>query len=92
MIYELKPIYDGAKSFYNKATIEQIEDVEGYSIYTLTSYQTTVARVYTSRKKCEVYTIPTDTTLRHVKEFLNQQCLEATSKKQIMEDYGYENN
>ena len=71
--YELKPVYDGRKSFYGKAVVED----DGVSV-TLYSYKTPV---------CVIDTVGdlgkpmfclldkwdySDTTLRHVREFLRQ--------------------
>ena len=84
----LKPIYDSRKSFYNKATIT--EDANGKY---LTSYNTVVARItdknngYQIAPYAEIYGIYSQTTLRHIKEFLKQNGFKAESKAQIEKDY-----
>lgn len=71
--YELKPQYDGRKSFYGKAVVED----DGASI-TLYSYGTPVCTVDTVGDLGEPMFCLHDkwdysaTTLRHVKEFLRQ--------------------
>lgn len=79
-MFELKPQYDGHKSFYGKAYVERWSTENGMR-YTLKSYGTVVAQV-TPISACD--TVPdvfrvevgmeylSYTTLRHVKEFLAQ--------------------
>ena len=97
--YYLAPRHDSAKSFYCKALVE-IHST-GKTLY---SYGTKVAEVITREKvyeghnvtfkECEpsatVFNVQSQTTLRHVKEFLKQEGFVAKTKKQIVEDYGYE--
>lgn len=84
----LKPIYDSRKSFYNKATVT--EDENGRY---LTSYNTIVARItdknngYQITPYAEVFGTYSQTTLRHIKEFLKQNGFKAESKAQIEKDY-----
>jgi hypothetical protein len=84
----LKPIYDSRKSFYNKAMVT--EDAKGKY---LTSYNTVVARItdknngYSIPAYAEVYGTYSQTTLRHIKEFLQQNGFKAESKAQIEKDY-----
>jgi hypothetical protein len=84
----LKPIYDSRQSFYNKATVT--EDKNGKY---LTSYNTVVARItdknngYQIAPYAEVYGTYSQTTLRHIKEFLKQNGFKAESKSQIEKDY-----
>lgn len=88
MTTELKTIYDNRKSFYNKATVT--EDKNGKY---LTSYNTVVARItdknngYKIAPYAEVYGTYSQTTLRHIKEFLKQNGFKAESKAQIEKDY-----
>lgn len=77
---ELKPIFSDQKSFYNKAMIEKTST--GKKLY---SYNFFVAEV--NGKKATVYNLQSDSTLRHVKEFLKQEGFLADSKKQIKTDY-----
>ena len=84
----LEAIYDSRKSFYNKAVV--IENEKGKS---LMSYNTVVARIidknngYIIPAYAEVYGIYSQTTLRHIKEFLKQNGFKAESKTQIEKDY-----
>ena len=84
----LKPIYDSRKSFYNKATVT--EDKNGKY---LTSYNTVVARItdknngYKIPPYAEIYGTYSQTTLRHIKEFLKQNGFKAENKAQIEKDY-----
>lgn len=80
MEYELTPIYSREKSFYRKAIVE-IEDNKK----TLYSYNTKVAII--ENKKAVVLGIYSNTTLRHIKEFLKQDGFNAESKAQIEKDY-----
>ena len=77
---ELKPIFSDQKSFYNKAQIEKTDT--GKRLY---SYNLLVAEI--NGKKATVYNLQSDSTLRHVKEFLKQAGFLADNKKQIMQDY-----
>jgi len=79
--YELLPKYDGRKSFYRKAIVGQ--DEEG--IY-LISYETKVAVIKDG--KAIVYGFYSQTTMRHIKEFLKQFGFKVENSKQILEDYG----
>lgn len=81
MITELKPVYDLRKSFYGKA---RVEIGEGSLI--LWSYKTAVAEIRNGEAK--VFGTYSDTTLRHIKEFLSQNGFKVVSKKQILQDYG----
>lgn len=79
--YELMPQYDSRKSFYGKARVRNNDgDLE------LISYSTRVAVIYPD-KTASVYGTYSNTTLRHIKEFLKQNGLKAESKKQIEADY-----
>ena len=73
--------YDSRASFYNKARISD----DGNTLY---SYETKVMEIKDG-KPC--LTIGTDllsqTTLRHIKEFLKQKGFAAESKSQIIRDY-----
>ena len=87
-VYGLRPEYDSRKSFGGKANVE----IDGYGTETLYSYDTPVAR-YTKEGTVEL--LPkwdlSQTTLRHVKEFLRQHGLKADSLAQIKKDYLKEN-
>lgn len=86
--WELTPRYDSRQSFYGKALV--IETVEnGVTTYTLRSYSTDVARVkiYATSADVEVYGWYSQTTGRHIKDFLKQHGFRADNKAQILKDY-----
>lgn len=81
MAYELQTQHDSRKSFYGKA---RVEIINGKSV--LYSYNTKVAQI--ENGKPIVYGTYSQTTLRHIKEFLLQNGFKAENSKQIMKDYG----
>lgn len=76
---KLNPIYDTRASFYGKA------ETDGDKLY---SYNTLVAEIIDG--KPVVYNLQSQTTLRHVREWLKQNNFKADSKQQIIKDYGVE--
>jgi len=80
MTYNLTNRYDSKKSFYGKAKIENSNGKQ--SLY---SYGTKVAEIENGKPK--VYGTYSNTTLRHIKEFLLQNGFKAENSKQIMKDY-----
>ena len=78
--YFLEPRYDYAKSFYGKAVVK--EDEYSKRLY---SYETLVCEI--NEDEVYVYGTYSDTTLRHIKEFLKQNGFKAETKKQILKDY-----
>ncbi len=68
MLYELLPIHDSRKSFYNKAHVS----VNNYGESTLISYTTEVARINKEHKLERLWSGYSMTTQRHIKEFLLQ--------------------
>ena len=74
---------DSQKSFYGKA---KVREENGKQI--LTSYTTDVAEI--ENGKAKVFGLYSDTTTRHIKEFLKQNGFKAENSKQIMQDYGSE--
>ena len=76
----LEAIYDSRNSFYGKAKIE----LDGNQII-LYSYGTLVA--FIENDIAYITGDYTQTTLRHIKEFLLQNGFVAINKKQMMEDY-----
>jgi hypothetical protein len=82
MAYEIKlqPKYDSRKSFYGKAIIEREENK-----LILYSYGTKVAQIEDGKPTVFGYYSPT--TMRHIKEFLQQNGFKAESSKQILKDY-----
>ena len=69
--YELLPIYDSRKSFYNKATVE-----EERGIKKLYSYNTLVCTLSHNdiilNNNVDELLLFSNTSLRHIKEFLKQ--------------------
>lgn len=84
-LYELKPQFDSAKSFYHKANIYRND--KG-SIF-LMSYETIVAEIQdatitnTGEKQAIVYGWYSVTTARHINEFLQQNGFKKMSKKRM---------
>ena len=84
-LYELKPQYDSAKSFYHKANIYRND--KG-SIF-LMSYSTIVAEIKdqittdTGKRRAIVYGWYSMTTARHINEFLQQNGFNKMNKKEM---------
>ena len=84
-LYELKPQYDSAKSFYHKANVYRND--KG-SIF-LMSYETIVAEIKdeittdTGEKQAIVYGWYSMTTSRHINEFLQQYGFSKMNKKEM---------
>lgn len=80
----LKPIYENVKSYYNKAVVETDFDGENmhYNLYSYGTLVLSIKRVeyaddsisYTYRfnQNVDVEKLFSNTTLRHIKEFINQ--------------------
>ncbi len=81
-VRDLNPKYDSRKSFYNKASIDEQDGV-----YTLYSYGTKVAEIRANKVTLFPAWDYSQTTLRHVKEFLKQFGFEASSISQMRKDY-----
>ena len=83
MLFELTPKFDSRKSFYGKAKISFEGDRR-----LLLSYGTPVAFIEPDRPPVMLDGWDsTQTTLRHVKEFLKQNDLKAESLEQMRMDY-----
>ena len=83
MLFELTPKFDSRKSFYGKANISFEGDRR-----LLLSYGTPVAFIEPDRLPVLLDGWDsTQTTLRHVKEFLKQNDLKAESLEQMRRDY-----
>ena len=81
-VYELNPMFDYRKSFYGKAFVES--DPKTGDL-TLKSYGTKVAVIKAGKLK--VFGTYSVTTLRHIKEFMQQNGYPLMSKKEIEETY-----
>lgn len=79
---ELVPVFSKQKNFHGKAYIIEISNETN-----LYSYDILVAKIIKDCNTAEVYSIDSDSTLRHVKEFLIQAGYPVTNKKQIKKDY-----
>ena len=82
-VYGLEPRYDARKSFYGKAQVDTGDKGDKNKLY---SYDTLVAEIKDG--KPYVYGTNSQTTLRHIKDWLKQNGFKAESGKQIMADYG----
>ena len=82
--YDLSPQHDARKSFYGKAHV--VTDDDGTQI--LYSYNTPVIELKDGKVKLLPMWDSSQTTLRHVKEFLKQNGFSAGSKGEIARLYG----
>lgn len=86
----LEPEYDSRQSFYKKAYVD--EKADGSKV--LYSYGTPVCRIKDGKatllRKGYLGWASSQTTLRHVKEFLKQNGFKADSMKQMAKDYPVE--
>ena len=85
-VYELRPQYDSRQSFYGKAQVDTGDKNDKNKLY---SYGTLVAEIKDG--KPVVYGTYSQTTLRHIKDWLKQNGFKADSSKQIITDYGAKN-
>ena len=85
--WELEPRWDGAKSFYKKAYVVDYGDE-----YVLYSYDTNIASVnkQTNKISFSEYWDYSQTTLRHLKEFLRQYADKFWNIEDIREYQQYE--
>lgn len=94
MLQELTTEFDSRKSFYGKAQVRYpvldsgFPDLSNNSIELL-SYGTHVVTIDTASRTVKLFPAwnASQTTLRHVKEFLKQYGFTAISKAQIANDY-----
>lgn len=82
-IYDLNPQYDNRQSFYGKAKVDTGDKNDQNKLY---SYNTLVAEI--KNGKPVVYGTYSQTTLRHIKDWLKQNGFKAENSKQILNDYG----
>ena len=83
MMEELTVRYDARNSFYGKAMVDYSRGVK-----TLFSYGTKVVTIKNNIVTLGASYDYSQTTLRHVKEFLKQANFKADSIHQILKDYG----
>lgn len=81
--YNLECQFDTHKSFYGKAVVKVVESVSK----TLYSYNTKVAQITyeNGEKTLKIFGFYSSTTLRHIKEFVQQEGFPAMNKKQLSE-------
>ena len=79
---DLEPRFDSRASFYGKAKVDTGDNDDENKLY---SYGTLVAEI--KNGKPVVYGTYSQTTLRHIKDWLQQNGFEAVSKSQIERDY-----
>ena len=82
-IEELNPVYNNQKSFYGKALIK--DTTKGMELY---SYNTLVAKT----EKRQIFVTHNDdyltqTTLKHIKEFIQQVGYKKMSKKELLQTF-----
>ena len=82
-VYDLRPQYDSRDSFYGKAKVDTGDKNDKNKLY---SYNTLVAEIKDG--KPVVYGTYSQTTLRHIKDWLKQNGFKADNAKQIIADYG----
>ena len=80
MITELSPKFENVKSYYRKAFVEVLENG-----FRLISYNTVVAEINDSELK--IFNMQSNTTLRHIKEFMQQKGFPKMAKKDLMQFY-----
>ena len=80
MFVELTPKFENVKSYYRKALIEIKDHTQ-----VLYSYATKVAKI--ENGKLEVYNTQSQTTVRHIREFIQQHGFPKLTKKQINDYY-----
>ena len=80
--YDLSPEYDSRQSFYGKARVDTGSNDDENKLY---SYGTLVAEIKDG--KPVVYGTYSQTTLRHIKDWLKQNGFKADSLSQIKQDY-----
>ena len=73
---QLYPRYDTRKSFYNKANIYELNGI----LY-LVSYKTIVAKIFNNY--AQIFGWYSQTTSRHINEFLKQNGFKTLCKKQM---------
>lgn len=78
MITNLQPIYINQKSFYNKAQVKHLEN--GHKV--LYSYNTRVCELNADNQIIEIGYY-SQTTARHINDFLQQNNLSKMTKKEI---------
>ena len=84
-LHELKPQFEGAKSFYKKANVYR----NGQGKILLMSYSTIVAEIVdeavspTGKRQINVFGWYSKTTARHINEFAQQYGFNKMSKKEM---------
>lgn len=86
--YYLEAVYDARQSFYGKAIVKELGNKKNTK--QLLSYLTHVATIEQDKngnRRAIVLGLHSNTTLRHIKEFLRQEGFRADNKAQIEQEY-----
>lgn len=81
--YDLEPKYTNQKSFYGKAVVRKYPS----NVIRLHSYNTHVASYFPETDTFEVYNLQSNTTVKHIREFIQQQGHPYMTKREIEENY-----
>ena len=81
--YYLEPNYDSRNSFYKKALVKEYED----GTIVLQSYSTDVAVINKKSNEAVIRGFYSDTTTRHIKDFLYQYGYQVGSRQFLREEY-----
>lgn len=88
MTHALTPKYSTQQSFYGKAKVDYYEVANGRKVAVLYSYDTFIMEIDCQTKKIIDVTDDaehfTNTTLKHIKEFMLQQGLASMTKMQLL--------
>ena len=80
-LVKLEPKFENVKSYYGKAQVRYYDNGDS----ALLSYDTLVADIKNNTPS--VHLLYSQTTLRHIKEYLKQNGFEAKNKQQILNKY-----
>ena len=82
MEYELIPQFDSRKSFYKKAMVKTEDNQK-----TLYSFDAKVCIINLDLKTAQIISLFSETTTRHIKEFLKQNGFKVEDTNQLRKDY-----
>jgi len=82
MEYELIPQFDSRKSFHKKAMVKTEDNKK-----ILYSYKTKVCIIDLDTNTAQIISLFSDTTTRHIKEFLLQNNFKVEDTNQLKKDY-----
>lgn len=90
--YELTPKYDSRKSFYGKATVYEDDELGFIRLYSFNHLVVEILRNEPDDFEVTIFRVAkwnSQTTLRHIKDFLKQNGFKADSLSQIENDYKF---